>query len=293
MPATLNRKLVTAVALALTACAPPVTVNQQSEEAAIRAAGQDWQQAVIAKDVDRIVAHFAPDVIIMTPNAPVTRGIDAARKLWADEVALPGLAVSWVPNEIEITSPTTAVEMGTYRFAFDSPTGRVNDAGSYISHWRKIDGRWRMTRDAIVSSTPTATGDPLAALGIDTTSMELRPNSSLTWTDLVVPGFPPGGKRAVLHGNPAGTGDYVLRLQFPDGFQVPVHWHPKAEHVTVLSGRFNMGTGATRDVSQMRTYVPGDFFFLPPRNPHFASADGVVTLQLHGIAPFQVIVGAP
>lgn len=294
MPATLNKKLVTAIAfLALAACAPAVTINQQSEQAAIRAAGQDWQQAVVARDVDRIVAHFAPDVVIMTPNAPVTRGIDAARKLWTDEVALPGLAVSWVPSEIEITSPTTAVETGTYRFAFDSPTGRVNDTGSYISHWRKIDGRWLMTSDAIVSNAPMAAGDPIAALGIDTTSMELRPNSSLTWTDLVVPGFPPGGKRAVLHGNPAGTGDYVLRLQFPDGFQVPVHWHPKAEHVTVLTGRFNMGAGPTRDVSLMRTYVPGDFFFLPPRNPHFASADGVVTLQLHGIGPFQAIVGTP
>jgi len=294
MSAMLNTKRISALAFfAFGGCAPAVTINQQSEQAAIRAAGQDWQQAAVAKDVDRIVAHFAPDVVIMTPNAPVTRGIDAARKLWTDEVNLPGLAVSWVPSEIEITSPTTAVESGTYRFAFDSPTGRVNDTGSYISHWRKIDGRWRMTRDAIVSSTPTATGDPLAALGIDTTPMEMRPNSSLTWTDLVVPGFPPGGKRAVLHGNPAGTGDYVLRIQFPDGFQVPVHWHPKAEHVTVLSGRFNMGAGPNRDVSLMRTYVPGDFFFLPGRSPHFASADGVVTLQLHGIGPFQAIVGTP
>ncbi len=157
MSETLNRPLVTGLALfAITACAPALTINQQSEQAAIRAAGQDWQQAAVAKDVDRIVAHFAPDVLIMTPNAPVTRGADAARKLWSDEVALPGLAVSWVPDEIEITSPTTAVESGNYKFAFDAPTGRVNDTGSYISHWRKIDGRWRMTRDAIVSSTPMA-----------------------------------------------------------------------------------------------------------------------------------------
>jgi len=156
MSATFNTKLIAIAFLALTSCAPPVTINQQSEQAAIRAAAQDWQQAAIARDVDRIVAHFAPDVVIMTPNAPVTRGLDAARKLWTDEVGLPGLAVTWVADEIEITSPTTAVEAGTYRFAFDSPTGRVNDTGSYISHWRKIDGRWRMTRDAIVSSTPMA-----------------------------------------------------------------------------------------------------------------------------------------
>jgi uncharacterized protein (TIGR02246 family) len=157
MSPTQNGKRVTAIAfLALAACAPAVTINQQSEQAAIRAAGQDWQQAAAAKDVNRIAAHFAPDIVIMTPNAPVIRGSDAARKLWTDEVALPGLAVSWVPDQIEITSPTTATEIGTYKFAFDAPTGRVNDTGSYVSHWRKIDGRWRMTSDAIISSTPMA-----------------------------------------------------------------------------------------------------------------------------------------
>jgi len=294
MSATVNRKLITAVALALYACTPAVTINQQSEEAAIRAAGQDWQQAAVAKDVDRIVGHFAPDVVIMTPNAPVTRGIDAARKLWTDEVALPGLAVSWVPSEIEITSPTTAVEMGTYRFAFDSPTGRVNDTGSYISHWRKIDGRWRMTRDAIVSSTPTApAGDPLASMGIDTAEMEMRSGGSLTWTDLVAPGFAPGVKRAVLHGNPASTGDYVMRLRFPDGYQVPVHWHSKAEHVTVVSGIFNIGMGAAKDPSLLRQYNPGDFAYMPARAAHFATTRGETTVQLHGLGPFQLNLGAP
>jgi len=144
------------VALCLAACAPAFTVNQQSEEAAIRAAGQDWQGAIPTKDVDRIVSHFAPDVVIMTPNAPVTRGVAAARVLWTEEVNIPGLAVSWAPTRIEITSPTTATEIGSYKFAFDSPTGRYNDTGSYVSHWRKVNGRWLMTADAIVSEKPSA-----------------------------------------------------------------------------------------------------------------------------------------
>ncbi|HEU4747504.1 MAG TPA: cupin domain-containing protein, partial [Gemmatimonadaceae bacterium] len=107
------------------------------------------------------------------------------------------------------------------------------------------------------------------------------------------PGFPAGAKRAVLHGNPAGTGDYVLRLQFPDGFQVPVHWHAKAEHVTVLSGTFNIGMGGNPDPSLLRTYNVGDFAYLPPRSPHFATARGVTTVQLHGIGPFQLNLGTP
>ena len=295
MTATLKKRLApTLITIALVACTPAVTVNRQTEEAAIRAAGQDWQRAIVARDVDRIASHFAPDVVIMTPNAPVARGLPAARQMWTDEIGLPGLALSWTPSEIEITSPTTAVEIGTYTFAFDSPTGRVNDTGSYVSHWRKIDGRWRMTRDAIVSNQPMAPpADPLASLGIDTTRMEMRPNSSLTWTDLVAPGFAPGIKRAVVHGNPAGTGDYVLRLQFPDGYQVPVHWHPKAEHVTVLSGVFKLGMGGTRDERLMSSYLPGDFAYMPGRTPHFATTSGPTVVQLHGIGPFQLKLGTP
>ena len=284
----------TLAAFALAACAPAATVNQQSEEAAIRAIGQEWQRAIVARDVDKIVSFFAPDVMIMTPNAPVTRGLPAARALWTDEVNMPGLAVNWVPTQIEVTSPTTATEIGTYNFAFDSPGGRINDSGSYVTTWRKIGGQWRVTSDAIVSSRPMMPlGDPLASLGIDTTGMETRTGASLTWTDLVVPGFPAGAKRAVLHGNPAGTGDYVMRLQFPDGFQVPVHWHAKAEHVTVLSGTFNIGMGGTADPSLLRTYNPGDFAYMPARSPHFATARGVTTVQLHGIGPFQLNLGTP
>jgi len=279
-------------ALALAACAPAATVNQQSEEAAIRAAGQDWQRAVAARDVERIVSLHTSDAVLMTPGSPVATGAAGARSSWAGLMAMPGVSLNWTPARIEVTSPTTATETGAYNLSFDSPGGRVNDRGNYVTLWRKVDGQWRVATDATVSSSPMAMGDPLASLGIDTTPMETRANSSLSWSDLVVPGFLPGVKRAVLHGNPAGTGDYVLRLQFPDGYQVPVHWHQKAEHVTVLSGTLNLGMGGDPNGST-RAFTAGDFGYMPGRTPHFARATGVTTVQLHGIGPFQLNLGTP
>lgn len=294
MTATLTQRITPVLAaLALAACAPAATVNQQSEEAAIRSIGQDWQRAIAARDVDRIASFFAPDVVIMNPNTPLVTGAAAARAAWASMVGMPGLSLTWTPTQIEVTGPATATETGTYSMAFNSPGGRVNDAGGYITHWRKIDGRWLVARDAVISTTPMAMGDPMAAMGVDTMSMEMRPNSSLTWTDMVVPGFAPGVKRAVLHGNPAAAGDYVMRLQFPDGYQVPVHWHSKAEHLTVLSGTFNIGMGGTHDANLMRAYSPGDFVYMPARIPHFASVRGATTVQLHGLGPFQLNLGTP
>jgi uncharacterized protein (TIGR02246 family) len=275
-------------AFALSACAPSATVNQQSEVEAIRAMNREWMDAVAAHDIDRIEAIHTPDAVLYVSNMPVTAGVSARRKMNYDMLRMPGVNLTWVPGRIEVTSPTTATEVGTYTFAFDAPTGRVTDNGNYITLWRKVDGRWRVEREAVVSTTPLPVMD---AVAMDAANMEMRDNASLIWSDLVAPGFAPGVKRAVIHGNPAGTGDYTLRLQFPANYQVPVHWHPKGEHVTVLSGTFNVATGNTREVSRLRPYRPGDFIYMPARTSHYASTQEPVTVQLHGIGPFQLNLG--
>jgi len=277
-------------AFALAACAPSAMVNQQTEEQAIRSLNREWMDAVAAHDIDRIAAIYAPDVVIFISNAPPIAGRPALRKMFFDMLRMPDVSLVSVPGRVDVTSPTTATQTGTYTLTFTSPTGRVTDSGNYLGHWRKIDGAWRMEREAVVSTTPVPTGEILA---MDAASMEVLNTATLTWTDLVVPGFASGVKRAVVHGNPAGTGDYTIRLQFPDGYQVPVHWHTKGEHVTVLSGTFNVAMGSVRDDTQLRAYRTGDFIYMPGRSPHYATTRGVTTVQLHGIGPFQLNLGSP
>ena len=50
-----------------------------------------------------------------------------------------------------------------------------------------------------------------------------------------------GAQAAVLLGNPAKEGPFVLRLKFPAGFIVPPHRHSKDEFVTVISGSSRRG----------------------------------------------------
>ena len=283
------RKALAMTAFALAACAPSAMVNQQTEEQAIQSLNREWMDAVAAHDIDRIASIYAPDVVVLVSNSPPVAGTPALRKMFFDMLGLPGVRLVSVPGRIDVTSPTTATEAGTYTLSFDSPAGRVTDAGNYFVHWRKIDGAWRIEREAVVSTTPMPMGEVVA---MDAPTMEMRDNNSLTWVDLVAPGFPPGAKRAVVHGNPAGTGDYTMRLQFPDNYQVPVHWHTKGEHVTVLSGTFNIGMGNTRDDRMLRAYRPGDFIYMPARSSHYATARGLTTVQLHGIGPFQLNLGA-
>ena len=48
--------------------------------------------------------------------------------------------------------------------------------------------------------------------------------------------IPAGAKMAVLEGDPTKEGPFVVRFQFPDGYHIPPHTHPKTERVTVISG---------------------------------------------------------
>ena len=82
----------------------------------------------------------------------------------------------------------------------------------------------------------------------ETQSSEMRfyPVTSIEWK----PGpaaIPPGAKMAVLEGDPTKEGPFVVRFQFPDGYHIPPHTHPKTERVTVISGNLYLAAGETLD----------------------------------------------
>ena len=121
--------------------------------------------------------------------------------------------------------------------------------------------------------------------------MAATTNADVKWSELKVPGFDPGAQMAVMDGNPGAAGGvYTLRLKFPAGYRFPSHWHPKTEHLTVLSGSFQLGMGATEDRSIEKTYGPGDFLMIPGRHPHHGGATEESVVQLHGVGPFQIFL---
>lgn len=105
--------------------------------------------------------------------------------------------------------------------------------------------------------------------------------------------LPPGAKLAVLEGNPMKPGIYTMRLWMPDGYKIQPHYHLQFEHVTVVSGTFNLGMGDTFDDSKGNTMPTGTFGFLPPHMKHFAWANGETVVQLHGIGPWEIVYVNP
>ncbi len=116
-------------------------------------------------------------------------------------------------------------------------------------------------------------------------------DQDLEWNDYQPPGFGPGLKIAVVHGDPSVPDEpYTIRASFTDGYIIPAHIHPRAENLTVLSGTFMLAKGEKQDDSKLTAYRPGDFLYIPGEHPHYGKARGPTVIQLHGIGPFQTIL---
>ena len=109
----------------------------------------------------------------------------------------------------------------------------------------------------------------------------------IKWGD-APPTLPAGAKMAVLQGDPGKAGMYTIRLKAPDGFKVAAHWHPAAEHLTVISGTFNLGTGDKLDETKTTAMTAGAFGSMPAKMRHFAWMKGETEVQVSGMGPFQI-----
>ena len=118
-------------------------------------------------------------------------------------------------------------------------------------------------------------------------SMHLYQPDALQWKD-GPPSLPAGARMAVLEGDPSKEGLFTMRLQLPDGFRIPPHFHGAVEHITVLSGTFNIGMGDRFDEKATTAMGPGAFGYWPAGMRHFVWTKGVTTLQLHGIGPWTI-----
>ena len=98
----------------------------------------------------------------------------------------------------------------------------------------------------------------------------------------------PGAKMAVLEGDPTKEGPFVVRFQFPDGYHVAPHTHPKTERVTVISGVLHLATGESLDRNSAKGLPAGSFGYWPAGMKHTAWSEGDTVIQLHGIGPWQI-----
>ncbi|MFC4454695.1 cupin domain-containing protein [Deinococcus sonorensis] len=116
--------------------------------------------------------------------------------------------------------------------------------------------------------------------------------SDLKWSP-APPFLPAGAELVVLDGDPGKDVRVTLRLRFPAGYQVPAHWHPTQEDVTVISGSLHVGMGDKLDEAAGTLLKAGGFVALPEKMNHSVWTDEETVVQVHLQGPFEITYADP
>ena len=131
-------------------------VDSGADEQAIRGHVDQWLQLVKAKDAAGIAELYAEDGAVMPPNAPISKGRAAIQQTWASLMRKPGFGLTFVPEQIIVSSSgDMALDRGTYRLAVAPDGTAQTDTGKYVVVWRKIGSEWKAAADIFNSDLPT------------------------------------------------------------------------------------------------------------------------------------------
>jgi uncharacterized protein (TIGR02246 family) len=124
--------------------------TRAADEAAIRAASQEWSNAASSRDLEKAVSFYADDATYNPPGAPLASGKDAIRKVWTNVTAIPGVNLRWVSARVEVArSGDLAYDTGAYTLTKNDASGNpVTTKGKYVVLWKKqADGKWKVIED--------------------------------------------------------------------------------------------------------------------------------------------------
>jgi ketosteroid isomerase-like protein len=115
---------------------------------AIKADEKKWNDDFHAKNVDALLAHYAPDAVAVFPGAPSVTG-DGLRKTYEDAVKDANFDVSFSSDKID-ASGDLAYSRGHFTEKYTDPNTKAaaSNGGSYITVYKKqADGSWKVVED--------------------------------------------------------------------------------------------------------------------------------------------------
>lgn len=112
---------------------------------------QAWSQAASeGKDVEKVVAYWTDDAVIVPSGAPIISGKAAIRDYVAQSFAIPGFKISWKTLDAVVsTDGTMGYTTAESLFTAPGPDGKLQtQTGRGVAVWRRgSDGQWRCVYD--------------------------------------------------------------------------------------------------------------------------------------------------
>ena len=107
----------------------------------------------------------------------------------------------------------------------------------------------------------------------------------ITWS-ACPPFLPTGALCATIQGDPSVPDAlFTIRSKLPDGYRIAPHTHPTDEHLTIISGTFEVGLGEKFDAQALQPLPVGSYAMMAKNSPHFARARGETVVQVNAVGP--------
>jgi uncharacterized protein (TIGR02246 family) len=147
-----------ALLLLLAGCSQTAPDTREADTKALKDLETQWNADYKSKDLDKAVAHYTADAVLMSPGAPAASTAEARKALIKELVDDPAGSLTFQTASVEVArSADLAASRGTYTMTMTDPKTKkpVTDHGSYVTVYKKqADGMWKAVSDINVSDLP-------------------------------------------------------------------------------------------------------------------------------------------
>ena len=129
--------------------APPDT--RAADEKTLRDDEVAWNKDWAAKDLEKIVGHYADDASLEVPDMPLIGKKDDMRNALKQILADPNWSISFASDKVEVSkSGDLAYTQGHYTVTETDQKSKkkVTEKGKYVTVYKKqADGSWKAVQD--------------------------------------------------------------------------------------------------------------------------------------------------
>jgi len=137
--------------------APPADTSS-ADQKAIKDGEVQWSADWSAKDLDKIVSHYADNATLMIPNTPALKGKDAIRTGLQGFLADSNLSMNFTTATVATSkSGDLGYTQGTYTMTMTNPKSKKKETeqGKYLTVYQKqADGSWKAVEDISNADAP-------------------------------------------------------------------------------------------------------------------------------------------
>jgi len=123
--------------------------HQHSPQERVRALIDEWTDAIRNKDIERLMACYARDVVAYDMMPPLEwRGADSYRAAWVEGLSMPGEFEIELYEPVITASDDIAFAVALAHYDVRPPEGQAYDGWfRWTAGFARVDGEWKFVHE--------------------------------------------------------------------------------------------------------------------------------------------------